>query len=355
MLKANLKVEQPVNIIIKLGGIRELDKILAEVTPYKVAIITDETIEKLWSKEVEKALESTGVEYHKIILPNGEKCKKLEVAIGIWKTLLNCGFTRDSLLIGLGGGAILDITGFTASTYMRGCHLVYIPTTLLAQVDAAIGGKNSIDFEGKNIIGTFYHPEYVLIDPRTLQTLPYETFKSGLSEAVKHSIIQGEESFKFIEDNVGKILSRDLGVLSEVIKQSVMTKLNIVTSDYVEKGKRALLNFGHTIAHSLERALEFKISHGHAVSIGLFLESKLAELITGLPSEDVERIKNLLVKLGLPIKLPLPVEDLVKYMRYDKKFLRGKPRLPLPKRIGEFEIVSLEWEGLLKCLSELRI
>ncbi len=355
MLKANLKIKYPVNIIVGPGSIGELSEILTVINPYKIAVIMDEIVERLWFRELEKAIESTGVEYQKIVLPVGEECKKLKVAIEIWGTLLDNGFTRDSLLIGLGGGAVLDVTGFTASTYMRGCHLVYIPTTLLSQVDAAIGGKNSINFEGKNIIGTFYHPEYVVVDPQILQTLPFETFRSGLSEVVKHAIIQGEESFKFIEDNVEEILSRNINVLTEIIKQSILTKLNIIISDYTEKGRRILLNFGHTIAHSLEKALDFKISHGHAVSIGLVVESKLAELITDFPSEDVERIRDLLMKLDLPVEPLLPIETLVKYMKYDKKFLRGRPRLPLPKRIGEFEIISMKWERLLKCISELKI
>ena len=355
MLKLNLKIEHPTTIIIKPGSLRELSKILASIDPYKAVITTDENIEKLWSQKVVEALENVEINYHKIILPSGESCKRLEVAMEMWKILLNLGFTRDSILIGLGGGTILDITGFIASTYMRGCHLLFIPTTLLAQVDAAIGGKNSINFEGKNIIGTFYHPEYVIIDPITLQTLPNTTFKQGLSEIVKHSIIQGEESFKYIEKNITKILSRDIEVLSRVIKQSVEVKVKIISLDYIERDKRILLNFGHTIAHSLERALNYEINHGEAVSIGLFVESKLAELIVDFPRESVERVKSLLVNLGLPIKPPMPLRELINYMRYDKKFIRGRPRLPLPKRIGEFEVVSLEWEELEECLLKLKI
>jgi 3-dehydroquinate synthase len=243
----------------------------------------------------------------------------------------------------------MDVTGFVASTFMRGIHLINIPTTLLAQVDASIGGKNSIDFEGKNLIGTFYQPDLVIIDPTLLSTLPSIEFKNGLAEILKYGLIWDERFFHFIIKNWPKI-QKDLNKMENVIKECVKIKLHFVNKDEKDLGIRRILNFGHTIAHAIEDLSNFSIPHGYAVSIGMLVACKISEKILGF--EEFLDVKKALEKLGLPTKCEINYNKILKAMQKDKKAWYGKTTMILLEKIGKPKILEVSSNTISKCLKE---
>lgn len=343
-----LRTEKEARIIIGKSLIGEIGSIIANMYPYKVMVVADKNVPKTIIEHVVQDLKTNDLDTKILLVPGGERVKSLSFIDKLWRLMIDNGLTRKSFIVVVGGGTLLDSVGFAASTYMRGCKLVYIPTTTLSQVDVAIGGKTSINIGNvKNIVGTFYHADIVLIDPSILLTLSHEIYLSGFSEVVKHAIIEGIEGVKFLENRIAGIIERDLNVLEEVVKFSVMVKLNIVEQDYVEdRNIRTVLNFGHTIGHAIESATNYSIPHGYAVSIGLVIESYIANGILGFPREDVERIVRILKLLGLPTKPMVSSTSLLKAMRTDKKFLHGKPVLPLPRKLGLFETIELEWRDI---------
>src|SRR6185312_8347084 len=256
----------------------------------------------------------------------GEASKSRESWAGLSDELLEMGFGRDSGLIALGGGMVGDLTGFVAATYMRGVPYALAPTTLLAMVDASVGGKTGVNTpQGKNLIGAFHPPVAVIADPQTLATLPDREYRGGLAEAVKHGLIADQSYFEWIESAAEDILRRDPAALAHLVRRSVEIKAEVVSEDEREGGRRAILNAGHTVAHALERVSNYGLPHGEAVALGLVLESELAEQLgladPGLP----RRVRDLLAGLGLPDQL-LPGVDpmaLVDSMRGDKKNRRG--------------------------------
>ena len=235
-----LKSEICGEIVIGRNAINYLSRILNEIDPYKIGVVTSRSVATLWMKVL---LENTKRSIDQIfVLPDGEEAKSLGNVIDLWRRLIYSKFTRKSLLISFGGGAICDVVGFVASTYMRGIGLINIPTTLLSQIDAAIGGKTGIDFEGKNIIGTFYPPNAVIVDPMFLETLPDDEFKSGMAEIIKYGIINNSNLLEKIESNLDRILVRDSRILEEIIQDCIRIKVNIVERDFKEKDLRMILN-----------------------------------------------------------------------------------------------------------------
>ena len=355
MFEATIVDKLEVKVVVERGAIDRLAEILEEATPYKLLIITDENTGRYWLDRTLDSLSALGADLNTIIVPGGEECKRVEVAVKVWNKMVEEGVTRDSMVVGLGGGAVLDLAGFAASTYMRGCQLAYVPTTLLAQADASVGGKTGVNLEGKNIVGTFYHPHYVIVDPQTLSTLPEEEYRSGLAEIVKHAVIEGRSFFNWLRSRVEELSSMNQRAVEEAVKASLKTKLKIVTQDYREKGLRMILNFGHTLGHALEKTLNYKVSHGKAVSMGMVLEAILATEITGFPPGEADEIKDLLRRLGLPVNPPIPASAMLENIRLDKKVTRGSPVLALPERIGRFKLTRLEWEVLRRCISTLKL
>lgn len=283
----------------------------------------------------------------------GEGVKSLDAALSIWRRLLRDGVGRDSLVVGVGGGAVLDLAGFVASTYMRGLSLALAPTTTLSMADAALGGKNGVNLDSKNVIGTFYHPEYVIIDPVFLDSQPFSVYIDGFSEIVKHAIIDGEGFFSMIEDSVEGILSRDEDTVMGLIRESIRVKMGIVVRDYRESGLRRLLNLGHTIGHAVEAASGYTVSHGRSVSMGISCELGLAEALKGLPRDEADRIRGLLSRLGLPTQIPrgLSREDLMRHIARDKKRVGDSIAMPLVSRVGSVSVEPVklgvigEWLG----------
>ncbi|WMY96259.1 MAG: 3-dehydroquinate synthase [Arsenophonus sp.] len=308
-------------------------------------IVTNKTLYSLYAKSVQSTLIKIGVKVNKVILPDGEKYKSLNIVNAIFTALLKYNHPKNTTLIALGGGVISDLTGFAATCYQRGVRLIHVPTTLLSQVDASIGGKTAINHPlGKNIIGTFYQPISVIIDLNTLKTLPKRQFYSGLAEIIKYGIILDNIFFSWLEKNIQYILENDKEKITYCIQHCCKLKAKIITKDEKEtNGERVLLNLGHTFGHAIELILGYGVwLHGEAISVGIVMAAKTAELIGQLNNHDTKRIINLLKKANLPTKGPkkLNPQTCLQYMMKDKKTFNNKINLILPKYIGKAKSYS---------------
>lgn len=324
------------DVIIADSVLNRLEDALQFTGYTKVAVLTDTTLQEkilpIFSPQLPQPSRI-------ITIAPGEQSKSIETAMSIWRQMMEFGMDRKSLLINLGGGVITDLGGFVASTYMRGIPFIQIPTTLLAQVDASVGGKTGINFAGvKNTIGTFQQPIKVIIDVSTLKALPDREFVSGFAEILKHGLIKDIEYFRFSSIKKPRELSSQ--ELMNIIEKSVKIKADIVAGDVEETGgARKLLNFGHTIGHAIEAALldlNTPILHGEAISLGMVAEAKLAEL-KGLlkPAETIE-IRDTLAKMGLPISLQtISAVTITQKMKFDKKNESGVVKFTLLKAMGD--------------------
>ncbi|MBP1912798.1 3-dehydroquinate synthase [Thermococcus stetteri] len=316
---------------LTFGPLSTLSSLVEELNPYRVAFLTNTTVERLWLEKASNWIEDP----IKIVIPDGEEYKNVETVMAIWRRLQDEGFTRKSLLIGLGGGVLTDIAGFVASTYMRGTLLGLVPTTLLAQVDAAIGGKTGVNFNGKNMVGTFYLPNFVLIAHETLSTLPEEEVRNGLGEVAKYAIL----------DRKIYALTKDFEGISEtLIRECALFKAEVVEKDPEEKGMRRILNLGHTAGHAIEKLSSYGIKHGLAVAMGLAVASKIGEELYGFDSGKVE---ELLQGMGLPTRHPFGAGDIIREMRLDKKAWYGRIVFVVPVEIGEVVVEEVD-EGVIR-------
>jgi len=276
----------------------------------QVVIITDDNVAGIYQKEFPKADVMT--------IGTGEGIKTLETVEHIYRQLIELEADRSVFLLGIGGGIVCDITGFVASTYLRGVDFGYVPTTLLAQVDASVGGKTGINFTGyKNMVGVFSQPAFVICDPFVLKTLPQRELVSGFAEIIKHAAIADESYFSFLEKNVTKALALDPEILQQIIYDSVVIKADVVNRDETEKGERRKLNFGHTFGHAVEKTAG--IPHGEAVSVGMIVASLLSMNKKMLTEKDVDRLKNLLVLFNLPIEIKADKAKMIDALARDKK------------------------------------
>lgn len=302
-----------------------------------VAIVTDDVIAPLYGLELEKTLASSGLKTCLLTFPHGEQHKTRATKEKLEDQLLEKGFGRDTCLIALGGGVVTDIAGFLAATYCRGIPLVMIPTSLLGMVDASVGGKTGVNVpQGKNMIGCIYQPKKVVADLSTLKSLPRRELAEGYVEVIKHGLIADSLLFDDLEENVEKLLSLDFPYVEKVVFESCRIKADIVEHDEREKGKRHLLNFGHTIGHALERLSGYTLTHGEAVAIGIIVESYISLQCGDLDQKSFDRIRNIFIRYGLPLKLPskYQVSAIIGAMSSDKKSIGGKPRFALIRAIG---------------------
>ena len=303
----------------------------------QVMIVSNKTVAPLYLDQLVSQLDGYTVEC--MILPDGEQYKTLETVNTIFDALLKSKFDRTSTLIALGGGVVGDITGFAASSYLRGVNFIQIPTTLLSQVDSSVGGKTGVNHDlGKNMIGAFFQPKAVIIDVSTLDTLNDREFSAGMAEVIKYGLLGNAVFLSMIEENIELIMNRDKDLITDVIFHSCEDKARIVALDEFENGKRALLNLGHTFGHGIENTFGYGVYlHGEAVSIGINMAAMLSMLEGDLSKEDINRIKNLLSKANLPttIKKSMDSESLIKAMSLDKKTIDGNIRLVLLKSIGD--------------------
>jgi 3-dehydroquinate synthase len=297
-----------------------------------------------------------GVHRATILLDDREAAKNLSTVEQICRQLVRAGADRRALLVAVGGGVVGDVAGFVAASYARGIGLVHIPTTLVAQVDSAIGGKTGVNLpEGKNLVGAFYPPNLVLADPEMLSTLPLREFRSGLYEIIKYGVIGDAPLFEFLEQKMEKLLRREPAALDCVISRSVAQKARVVSLDERESGLREILNFGHTFAHALESVTRYrKYLHGEAVGWGMAAATRLAGTAGMLSAKDSLRLTNLIARVGpLPAWPSVSPARLIAAMQADKKTRAGRLRFVLPERIGRVRCgVEANPQMLAKVLRE---
>src|SRR5437879_4661171 len=316
------------------------------------AIISDTNIAPLFGERVINSLTGAGFQPTLITIPAGEQSKTLEQAGAICDQMIAAGLDRQSFVIGLGGGMVGDISGFVAAIFLRGIPHVQIPTTLLAMVDSSIGGKTGVNTSaGKNLIGAVHHPSLVIDDLDVLKTLPRREFNPGFAEIIKHAIIADAEMFDALEDV-------DLGNLAPLIRRNIEIKFKIVAKDELDRtGERALLNFGHTIGHAIERAGDYReFLHGEAVSLGIVGACTISTKKAGLPRDQRDAIVHLLSAFELPTQLPpdFPREKIFNALKFDKKFEAGKIRFVVAPKIGSARLSSdVTMEDIRKAVEEL--
>ncbi|MCU0988155.1 MAG: 3-dehydroquinate synthase [Xanthomonadales bacterium] len=308
----------------------------------KVLIVSNHTVAPLYVERLCGALPGRQAEVH--VMPDGEQYKTVETWYGVIDKLVGMQARRDATLIALGGGVVGDITGFAAASYMRGVRFLQAPTTLLAQVDASVGGKTGINHaRGKNLVGAFYQPAAVVIDSATLDTLPAREFNAGLAEVVKYGAIRDERFFDWLEERAKPVAGRDPASLDYLIRRSVENKAEVVALDEKEAGVRALLNFGHSFGHALESVTSYeRFLHGEAVAIGMVVAARLSEARLLCPAGLADRLTALLQALGLPVRIPvdLPVAALANALELDKKALASGLRLVLLSGIGSATVIG---------------
>lgn len=301
----------------------------------KIFIITDKNVDKFYGNLVLRNLTNSGYDVKKMVLKPGEETKNFLTLPLVYDELLNFRFTRSDLIITLGGGVIGDLGGFVASTYLRGVAFVQCPTTLLAQVDSSVGGKVGVDLDkGKNLVGSFYHPKKVVIDPEVLNTLSDRVFNDGMAEVIKYGCIKDKDFFGNLMNYSNK--KEVVHNIEYIIHNCCKIKKEIVEKDEKDMGERMLLNFGHTIGHAIEQYFNYtKYTHGEAVAIGMYEITKLSEElgITKVGTKDI--IKDILIKYELPYELTIDINELIETMKLDKKNLKNNINLIFLKEIGE--------------------
>ncbi|MFH1387603.1 MAG: 3-dehydroquinate synthase [bacterium] len=347
-IKVDLK-DRSYEIVIGTGILADLGKMIpSHKTNRKVIIITDPLVNDLYGAEVRKTL--TG-RVSTIELPRGERYKDLRAAAKLYDELVKLDAHRDSLIIALGGGVIGDLAGFVAATYMRGIDYVNVPTTLLAQVDASIGGKTGVNHpKCKNLIGCFYQPKLVYIDVKTLSTLPARELRTGLAEVVKYGVIKDAEFFRFLEANAHHLNTKAfeeedtkraaLKLWQSIVTESAQIKADVVGKDERESGYRMILNYGHTLGHAIESLTRYQsYNHGEAVAVGMVGAAMVAEKLGLLDQVLVERIRTLPQKLALPVEIKgLSAKNIIAAMGLDKKVSSDKINFVLPEKIGKVVI-----------------
>lgn len=312
-----------------------LDEILKSAGTGKSLVVTDPTVAKLFP--------TLFAEFPKksvIRIPAGESGKTWSSVEKILDGAFKNKLDRSDRFVAIGGGVVGDVAGFSAGIYLRGTPVIQVPTTLLAMVDASLGGKTAIDSEhGKNLIGTFHHPEQVICCRKFLEKLPLELKRQGLAEMIKHSIISGEKSFKKFNNLAPKLSATDLWPL---VRESMQVKINLVESDARDHGRRMLLNLGHTFGHAAELLSEFSISHGDAVAIGTVMAAECAVKNNLCDEKTVDRIRDIFRRFDLPVICPFDSRDVLRAMQHDKKRKNGHLQLVLPKKIGDVRVFSDE-------------
>ena len=331
------------DVVVRLGALAGLnDVVRAAGASNRVAIITDRNVGRHYAKRVARLLAGAPV----FAIPAGEQHKNRKTWATLTDRLLKAGFGRDTTIVALGGGVVGDIAGFVAATYMRGIPVVQVPTTLLAMVDASVGGKTGVDTRaGKNLVGAFHRPAAVVIDPEILRTLPPGHMRAGFAEILKHGVVADAAYFNQARAFAAHLNTRgSLAELTTLIQRSIEIKASIVARDERESGLRKVLNFGHTIGHAIEAAKKFGVLHGDAVAMGMVAETRIAETLHLAVAGTVAAVREACKEAGLPTSPPrIPASRLLAFTRADKKARGGRVEYALPKRIGEMAGRELGW------------
>ena len=335
-------------IKIERGLLPRLGAELKEMGISRAAIVTDETVNALYGAAAENSLREAGIQAKTIVLPAGEHTKSQKYLYQIYDELAAFGVHRADALVALGGGVIGDLAGFAAATYMRGIGFIQVPTTLLAQVDSSVGGKTAIDLpQGKNLVGAFYQPQKVLIDPDCLMSLSEREFKNGLAEVVKYGFIYDAEFYRKLNGLDLTTIKKELG---EIVARCCTIKKAYVEQDTFDKGARMALNFGHTVGHAIELGSHGKILHGEAVAHGMLIEAKIGQHMGVCSRQVAEDVEKLLQKYQL---LDAEVENIdYNYIEKDKKFMGDALNLVVLKQIGEAVVRTMDKEAFFELLRQ---
>ena len=324
----------------------------------RLCVITDKNVDALFGREIEGLLQEICKELSFCVIPAGEEHKTLDTVSDIYRFLIEKKITRKDMLIALGGGVPGDIAGFAAATYLRGIDFVQIPTTLLSQVDSSIGGKTGVDFaQYKNMVGAFHMPRLVYTNVSVLKELDERQFASGFAEVMKHGLIKDKKYYAWLIENMYEIDDRDPEILKEMIYKSCAIKKDVVEKDPTEQGERALLNFGHTIGHGIEKASHFSLLHGECVALGCIAAANISCMHGLIGQDEYLEIRDMFVPFGLPIALrgiPFRAGDVVENTKSDKKNASGTLRFILLKRLGNaFIDETVTEEELLRAVEDL--
>lgn len=323
---------------------------------HKIAILTDSTVQGLYAEEVSEACRKITENVFVFSFPAGEESKNLNTVYDMYRNLIENRFDRHDLLVALGGGVTGDMTGFIAATYLRGVDFVQIPTTLLSQVDSSIGGKTGVDYEQyKNMIGAFKMPVLVYSNVSVLKTLDDRQFASGMGEVLKHGLIRNAKYYEWLLSNLYEIDERDSDVLKELVYESNLVKKAVVELDPYEKNERALLNFGHTIGHAIEKYMNFNLAHGECVALGSVAAAYISYQRGLLGKEEYYELRDMFVPFKLPISIDsIDPEEILKLTKSDKKMKSGKIRFVLLKKIGRAVLMDdVTDEEILEGIKEI--
>ncbi|MBQ2897654.1 MAG: 3-dehydroquinate synthase [Clostridia bacterium] len=339
------------DVLVQNGCFKDAGRFIKNIFPEgKIAIVTDDTVQSLYADELVENLKSCGFDDVFVFsFPHGEKSKNYQTLIDITEFLAEKNLTRTDLLIALGGGVVGDITGFAAAIYLRGIKFVQIPTTFLAAIDSSVGGKTAVNLNaGKNLIGSFYQPELVICDPKMIDTLDDVYFDDGVAEAIKYGAIMDSKLFELFEKS-------DMRQnLEKIIVRCIELKNIVVTEDEFDVGLRQLLNFGHTIGHSIEKCSNFKITHGHAVAIGMAIIARGCVKLGITPENDAKRLISLIEKYNLPTKCEFDTESLYAPAVSDKKRTGGDITVIVMEKVGGCVLHKIPVEGLKELIENGR-
>ena len=346
------------DIRVQVAGLSQLGSWAAAFpVEKKVLVVADENTAFLFGKPAVASLQQAGFTVMLAVVPPGEASKSLSQADVLYAQAIVAGLDRNCPILALGGGVVGDLAGFVAATYLRGVPFLQVPTTLLSQVDSSVGGKVAVNHHlGKNLIGAFYQPLGVLIDPQTLLTLPQREFASGMAEVIKYGLIADAAFLARLAELTELVRKREPQQLAQIVAHCCRMKATVVERDEQDLGERMLLNFGHTAGHAIETAGNFeRFTHGEGVALGMIVATRLSELATGLPTGAVESIRRLLVAYGLPIAASgLAAPELIAHMGTDKKRAAGQLRWVLLDQIGQAAVHSgIATESIEKALQEI--
>lgn len=346
MREVKIRASREYNVYINSGG-DNIGPILERHKVKRIFIITDENVFDLHKSFIDKLGNRTiGI---KVIKP-GEESKSVDLILDIYKELIKCNADRKTAIAAIGGGVVGDVSGFAASTFMRGLNVIHIPTTLLAQCDSSIGGKTGFNFMNiKNIIGTFYQPLLVYIDVHFLKTLSDREYISGLAEVIKYGFACDKNLFHYVEENKLGIKEREMDKLFHIVNQCVKIKGELIEKDEYDHGLRQVLNFGHTIGHGIESINKFRLSHGEAVAVGMNLEAYMAFRMGYISEIEYKRLANIIKYFGLPTAVEgINIDELLQFMSKDKKKISDGIKFSLPETIGSAIILKEIKQNIIK-------
>ena len=347
MRRVHVDASKAYDVIIDRGAIAQVGRFVASIGCKKCMLACDSNVARLHMSAALRALADAGAAAETFVFPAGEESKCVDTYIQLIRLLAEKRFSRSDAIIALGGGVTGDLSGFAAATYMRGIHLIQIPTTLLACVDSSVGGKTAVDLpEGKNLLGAFYQPDRVICDPDLLSTLPAAAFSDGMAEVIKYGMISNPQ----LLDALARECAADH--LEEIIETCVKMKRDIVQTDEFDNGQRQMLNFGHTFGHAVEALSDFQLSHGKCVAIGMAMIARAAAKRGICPQNVLDNLIALLDKYHLPNRAPYAVEEIARRAGMDKKARGGTVSLIVPTGIGESRILIVKTDELIEWVRE---